>query len=84
MSHRAFTASRENIFKILKSVEPNLNLGLHSLRAGGASTAARSDVNERCIRRHGRWKSDVSKDGYVEDTFEKRLSVSQDLGLGFF
>ena len=77
----SYTAARENILKRLKSVEPNLNLGLHSLRSGGASAAARSDVNERCIKRHGRWKSDLSKDGYIADTFEKRLSVYQDLGF---
>ena len=69
-----------------KSVEPNLNLNLdlHSVRSGGASAAARSDVNERCIKGHGRWKSDVCKDGYVADIFEKRLSVSKGLGLSFF
>ena len=55
-----------------------MNLGLHS---SGASTAARSDVNERCIKRHGKWKSDLSKDVYIADIFEKRLSVSQDLEL---
>lgn len=78
----SYTAARENILKRLKMVAPSLNLGLHSLRSGGASKAAQSsDVNERCIKRHGRWKSDMSKDGYIEDTFEKRLSVSQSLGL---
>ena len=77
----SYTTARENILKKLKSVESNLNLGLHSLRSGGASAAARSDVNERCFKRHGRWKSDLSKDGYIADTFEKILSVSQGLGL---
>ena len=62
----SYTTVRENILKRLKSVDLNLNLGLHSLR----SAAARSDVNERCIKRHGRWKSDLSKDGYIADTFE--------------
>ena len=62
----SYTAARENILKRLISVEQNLNLGVHSLR----SAAARSDVNERCIKRHGRWKSDLSKDGYIADTFE--------------
>ena len=77
-----YTAARENILKRHKSVEPNLNLNLvlHSVRSGGASPAACSDVNERCIKRHCKWKSDVCKDGYIEDTFEKRLSVSKGLG----
>ena len=58
-----YTAARENILKRHKSVEPNLNLnlGLHSVRSGGASAAARSDINER------KWKSDVYKDGYMAE-----------------
>jgi hypothetical protein len=35
----SYTATRENILKRLRSVEQNLNLGLHSLRSGGASAA---------------------------------------------
>ena len=77
----SYTATRENIVKRLKLVAPDLNLGLHSLRSVGASAAAKSDVNDRCIKRHGRWKSDYSKDDYIEDSFDKRMSVSQKLGL---
>jgi hypothetical protein len=40
-----------------------------------------TDVNERYIKRHGRWKAGGSKDDYIADTFEERLSVSQGLGL---
>ena len=54
---------------------------LHSLRAGGATAAAGAGVPDRMFKRHGRWKSENAKDGYVEDTLEKRLSVSQSLGL---
>lgn len=77
----SYTAARQNIVKRLKMVAPQLNLGLHSLRSGGASAAAKSDVNERCIKRHGRWKSDLSKDGYIADSFDNRISVSKNLGL---
>ena len=52
----------ENILRRLKSVEPNLNLSLHSLRSDGASADTWSDVNERCIKIHGRWKSDGTND----------------------
>ena len=38
-------------------------------------------VNERCWKRHGRWRSEGAKDGYVVDSVYKRLSVSQILGL---
>ena len=77
----SYTAAKENIVKRLKLVAPSLNLGLHSLRSGGATAAAKSNVNERCIKRHGRWKTDFVQDGYIEYTFEKRISVSQKLGL---
>ena len=55
--------------------------GLHSLRAGGATAAANAHVPDRLFRRHGRWKTEVAKDGYVEDSLEDMLSVSNSLGL---
>ena len=55
--------------------------GLHSLRAGGATAAANGGVPDRLFKRHGRWKSDSAKDGYVEDSLHARLSVSSNLGL---
>ena len=69
-----YTAASENLLKRHKSAEPNLNLnlGLHSVRSGGASATACFDVNEGCIKRHGTWKSDVSKDGYIAYTFVRR------------
>ncbi|XP_063404577.1 uncharacterized protein LOC134688040 [Mytilus trossulus] len=77
----SYSTARECILKRLKLVAPELNLGLHSLRSGGATAAANSDVNERCWKRHGRWKSDSCKDGYVADSIENRLKVSKKLGL---
>ena len=59
----------------------DLNVGLHSLRAGGASAAANAGVNDRCWKRHGRWTSETSKDGYAADSLERRLEVSKKLGL---
>lgn len=77
----SYSSTRQSVTKRLGVVAGNLNVGLHSLRAGGATAAARSSVNERCWKRHGRWRSDVSKDGYVEDSLEARLKVTQRLGL---
>ena len=57
------------------------NYGLHSLRAGGATAAARAGVPDRLFKRHGRWKSEAAKDGYVDDSVEARLAVSKNLGL---
>lgn len=77
----SYTSARENIISRLKEVSPGLNLGLHSLRSGGATAAVASSVNERCIKRHGRWKCDSSKDMYIVDKLENRLAVSKKLGL---
>ena len=77
----SYTRTREVLVSRLREVAPQgFNLGLHSLRAGGASAAARANVNERCWRRHGRWKSDAAH-GYVKDSIDNRLTVSKKLGL---
>lgn len=73
----SYTAAEENIVNMLKTVAPNLNVGIHSLRSGGASVAANSDVNDRCLQRHGRWKSVSSKNVYIKDSVVKRLQVSK-------
>ena len=53
----------------------------YSLSAGGATAAANNGVPDRLFKRHGRWKSDKAKDGYVEDSARHRLTVSQQIGL---
>lgn len=78
----SYTRTRECVLKKLKSVAPDLNLGTHSLRAGGMTTAANSDsVSERCLMRHGRWKTETCKNMYVEDSVSKKLKVTQSLKL---
>ena len=57
------------------------NYGLHSLRAGGATAAANNQVADRLFKKHGRWRSEAAKDGYIEDSLQSRLSVSNNLGL---
>ena len=55
--------------------------GLHSLRLGGATRAANFGIPDRLFKRHGRWKSENAKDGYVKDSLENRIKVSASLGL---
>ena len=57
------------------------DFGLHSLRAGGATMAANVGVPDRLFKRHGRWKSEKAKGGYVDDSVERRLSVTRQLDL---
>ena len=55
--------------------------GLHSLRAGGATAAANVDVADHLFKRHGWWRSDSTKDGYVDDSRDAHLSVSKNLKI---
>ncbi|CAB4025550.1 Integrase recombinase xerD-like, partial [Paramuricea clavata] len=57
---------RENFKECLKELGYDEKLyGLHSFRAGGATTIAKSLTapnKERLLKLHGRWKTDISKD----------------------
>ena len=55
--------------------------GLHSLRAGGATAAASAGIPDRLFKRHGGWRSETAKDGYVKDSEDARLAVSKGLQL---
>jgi hypothetical protein len=37
------------------------------LRSGGATAAAAAGIDDRLFKKHGRWKSDKAKDGYVKE-----------------
>ena len=54
---------------------------MRPLRIGGATAAANAGVGDRLFKRHGRWRSDKVKDGYVKDNLEALLSVSKSLGI---
>ena len=55
--------------------------GLHSLRAGGATAAANAGVPDRLFKRHGGWRSESAKDGYIKNSREVLLSVTKSLNL---
>ena len=67
--------------KLVELGHPPDRFGLHSLRPGGATAAANAGVKDRRFKRHGKWKSKGAKDGYVEDSTQNRLLVSQQLAL---
>ena len=68
------------VVPICQSMEPG-RYCLHSLRSGGASTAVNNGIDERLIGKHGRWKSGFTRDRYLKDSRNKRLSVTKALGL---
>lgn len=76
----SYTRTREIVLQAFAELGyPKHLFGLHSLRAGGASAAANAGVSDRLFKRHGRWKTDRAKDGYIKDKLESLLSVSRSL-----
>ena len=78
----SYSRLRELLLEMISSLgmDPKL-FGMHSLRAGGATAAANAGVPDRLFKRHGRWKSESAKDGYVKDSVESRLEISKNLGI---
>ena len=77
----SYSCLREAFKKISDLSLPPEEFGLHNLRAGGTTAAANAKVLDRCFKRHGRWKSENAKDGYIKDDIKGRLEVSKSLGL---
>ena len=80
--HISYTCIRENVIEGLKNIGAETKLfGLHSLRAGGTTAAANLGVNDRLFKKHGRWKPQKVKDGYIHESIEEKLIVTKNLGL---
>ncbi|XP_065195395.1 uncharacterized protein LOC135826722 [Sycon ciliatum] len=78
----SYSCALEKVRKCLAIVglDPK-EYGLHSMRSGAASTAASAGTADRLIKRHGGWKSDSSKNRYIEESLPQLLQLSQSLGL---
>ena len=82
MKPLSYSRTREIVLEGLKKIGLNpKQFGLHSLRAGGATSAANNSVLYRLFKRHGRWRSENAKDGYVKDDLRSLLSVSLSIGI---
>ena len=78
----SYTRAREILLQALSELGLDIKqFGLHSLRSGGVTSASANDVPDRLLKIHGRWKSDISKDGYIKDPLGKMLKVTQNLNL---
>ena len=76
----SYTRTREIVLQAFAELGfPKRLFGLHSLRAGAAFAAVNAGVSDRLFKRHGRWKTDRAKDGYIKDKLESLLSVSRSL-----
>lgn len=54
---------------------------LHSLRSGGATAAANNSVPDMLIKEHGRWRTDIAKEGYIKDNINTQAYISPKLGI---
>ena len=74
----SYTRAPELVRKQLRaiSLDPQ-QYGLHSLRSGGASLAAVMEIPDRLIMRHGGWKSESSKNRYIQESVDSLLAVSR-------
>ena len=77
---------RSYVLEYTKSVGLNEKLfGTHSLRRGGATSAANNGINDRLFQKHGRWKSVSAKNGYVDEDLHSviRFSVTRRMRIFF-
>ena len=78
----SYSCLREQFKKKLENLGyRHVDFGLHSLQAGGATLAANLGVPDRLFKRHGQWKLENAKDGYIDDFVEHRLLVTKQMGL---
>ena len=78
----SYTTIKDAILASLTSIGLDARrFGMHSLRAGGATSAANQGVTDRLFKVHGRWRSENSKDHYVKDSIQRRLKVTLNLGI---
>ena len=73
----SYTRTREIVKEAVKDITDISEIGVHSLRSGGATAG----VKDRLFKRHGRWVSENAKDGYIKDNIDNILSVSKSLGI---
>lgn len=73
---------RSNFLFMLKLVVGEyVNIGIYFFRLGGVIVVVSLNVDERCLKRYGRWKIDLVKDGYIVDFIDKCLLVLKLLNL---
>ena len=74
----SYSRASELVKKELKSegLDPSL-YSLHSLRSGGASSAAALEIPDRLFQRQGGWRSTQAKNNYVQESLDSLLLVTR-------
>ena len=39
------------------------------------------NLSERMLKLHGRWKSSIAKDMYIQEDIDKQLEITNNMGL---
>ena len=78
----SYSRAREIVLKEFETIGlPKNKFGLHSLGSGGATTAANAGILDRLFKKHGRWRSEKAKDGYIKHSIKSLLYVSSKLSI---
>ena len=78
----SYTTVRDILLTNLKNIGlEKIQFGLHNLRSGETTAAANFGINDRLFQKHGRWRSEKIKHGYVQENLRALLSISKTLGL---
>ena len=76
----SYTRAKELLKRELQREELDASqFGIHSLRSGGASTAAALGIPDRLFQRHGGWRSVKARNNYVEESLDSLLLVSKSM-----
>ncbi len=71
-----YSWARELFTKVLE--DPGLHArkyGLHTLRSGGATTAAALGIADRLLQRQGGWRTEKAKNNYIRESRSSLLQV---------
>lgn len=78
----SYTRAREIVLNALKPIVPDIaSYGLHSLRSGGATAAHNAQVPPVLISKHGRWKTEQSRNKYLKNSLQINLLPSMSIGI---
>ena len=62
-------------------VEDPIKFGLHSMRPGGAISAAENGVSDREISKHGKRSSNSCRGGYIRPSDNNKFRITKNLGI---
>ena len=69
-----YSTLRKGIKRIFSTCCPHYeHLGLHSFRRGGTTEKINNGVHRDVVKHLGRWRSDKSFEGYIDDQTSARL-----------